>query len=144
MALLLRSGKMQYQMTLTSEQMKVLIRALDLYTRMGIGQFSSVLSEMMYLHPGENSTMFVANNDPIAQPMKEIQRMLTGHGDLNASYGIGNPKVHADATNGVDILHACQEAVAKNEKHGSHSVWHWATTVKYGNFPLPVIEIKDI
>lgn len=130
-----------YQLQLNSAQAYLLVRVLDVYTRMGVGQFDRVLEEMMYLHPGPHSKPTVFDDDSIAKPMLEYKQLLTQRYSFRDSYGICHPKVHIEAKNATDIMNALQECIAKNDESVKpYSCWHHAATVKHGDNPMPTIQ----
>lgn len=133
----------KYQLTMNAAQAKVLVDALDIYNRMGLGQMNAVSEIVCGMHGvlyGERG----ADRRDIDAMCQEIQQRLTGY-PRNGSYGIGNPKVCNAAHVAYDLQCVLRQQVAKAENHGEYSVWH-GDPLHYGKEPLAecvVIESKQ-
>lgn len=100
--------KIKYQLFISKKQARVITSALDLFSRIGIGQLEEVLR-----HPQYANVIF---NDHISykickEHLNRIKELLTEFGP-NASYGIGHPKVHGDCTISYDLMQVIRHRLA--------------------------------
>lgn len=114
--------------TLTTKQAHVLVNALDIYSRIGLGQTEALAQGLQELHPGIHYWDIVhKHTDPIKQELFGF----TG----GASYGVGNPKVSDAASIAYDLQCVIRKCVAQVEDHSTSSVWH-SEPLHYGSEPL--------
>lgn len=85
-----------YTLTFTAQQADVLVRALDLYSRIGIGQFEEVAS--VYDH---GLTLRVEQREKVVGCLMDAKN-AAGH-PSSGSYGIHNANVHDDFRVAYDI-----------------------------------------
>ena len=85
----------KYNLTITEEQARTLISALDLYSRIGMGQFEEV--EMIYRYDSRKSVNYDGeetveyDGDKFRELLKECKKLLGHHS--NGSYGIYSHQV---------------------------------------------------
>lgn len=98
----------KYQLTISEKQAKVIISALDLFSRIGIGQFERILDHPQYMNKifDDNTSYKICQ-----EHLKRIKKLLTGY-PPHASYGIGHPKVHGDCTISYDLMQVIRHRLA--------------------------------
>jgi hypothetical protein len=129
------SGDYRVRVTLTSGQLRLLEAALDLYTRLGIGQ-TDILPEL-YDAWGLRPCSPRDPRDPVAVLAMELKKQLLGPEYEGASsLGIANRRVHGLVKSGYDLQKALQFAVALAEGH-RHSTWNSGDFLHLGLEPTP-------
>jgi len=111
---------MEYQISGTEEHIDVIMRALDIFSRVGTAQFEEVLK-----HPQWDDKRFTGRSDYIFDynACKEllcvIKKNLTGL-SANASYGIGALEVDERSKIAYDLLQVIRHRLAwdKHPKGG--------------------------
>ena len=112
---------------LTDKQAKVLIEALDLYSRVGMQQLEAVGTAMQW------------NFGYDVDIEKEIAGIKVKLGQpVNGSWGIASPKVHDKAKIAYDAECVIRQNIAKRESHPKYSVWH-RNPMHIGSEPLLTI-----
>lgn len=84
--------------TLTDKQAAIVVRALDTFLRLGLGQIWTVAERLEELHPEKQ----LHHWDIREQWTDAMTTALLGF-SKGASYGIGNPAVHDDAKIAFDL-----------------------------------------
>lgn len=111
-----------YKMTLTKEQAEVLVKALDLFSRVGCGQFEEVLRHPTWYLKAVLSDKPVSMQD-IRSHIDEAKYLLTG---LKSGVAVGITV--ADEPNRVayDILQVIQHRLAwdENPEGGMETSYH--------------------
>jgi hypothetical protein len=100
----------QYQLTLNDEQVQMLLRALDVYSRVGCGQFNRIL-EMFRgdsRRPEDCSIQWEAQWETLFCFFKKQLLSLQG----NASYSICSPEVPVDYRLAWDVLQIVRHHVS--------------------------------
>lgn len=100
--------KTKYQLTISEKQTRVIMYALDLFSRIGIGQLEEILRHPQYANVifNNNATYKVCK-----ELLDEIKRYLTNF-PPHASYGIGHPEVHGDCTISYDLVQVIRHRLA--------------------------------
>lgn len=121
---------------LNEEQTDIVLKALELYTRMGTGQVSALLT-----HPSfenlEEKEHFEAN-DALFQMKKTVFPQLKGSGD---SMSLHNERVVMEAKNAYDIMQVVKHQFAIADKASEHSVWRFEPR-RAGNLDFPVCKLN--
>lgn len=127
----------KYQLTLNSEQVNVLIQALDVFSRIGMGQLEIVAESLR----DQYQYSIPRNKLQTIEYCLDAAKQALGH-DKNSSFGILSPDTPKCSKIAYDIQCVVRQAVAKTENHGNHSVWHGNPlhTVK----DVPLAEIKVV
>lgn len=99
-----------YNLTLTEKQATVLTRALDLFSRIGIGQFEEVINIFRDEHLSDPE-MTPERIDEARKHIDHVKFMLTGH-PANGSFGILNPRVSDDYRIAYDIQQVIRNRLA--------------------------------
>lgn len=124
---------------LSSEQARVVIRALDLYSRLSIGQIGECGSVMMNLH-------FDRIHDKITQwdLQKAFDKTFKPIIGLNHDehLGMGHQSQHEDGKIAYDIECVLRKVVASVEEHDKISVWH-RDPLHYSQQPLPIVTASN-
>ena len=76
--------KKRYNIKANEAQLEILQNALNLYFRVGMGQFNTIL---------EHPDYFLKNNPTVDHHLNELQKCLTGL-PHSGSHGIHSPKIH--------------------------------------------------
>ena len=118
---------------MTARQLRLVVNALDMFVRLGIGQVEEVVDNldlMFDLTPEKKDDLRVLVNriktEIINQP-------------VNGSYGIGNRKVKKPVHDSYDLYKALAKVIATAERHERFSVWHDGNIVRYGDQPSPTM-----
>ena len=111
---------MKYTLTLDEKQAELLVCALDLFTRIGIGQFEEIVSLWVRDHISNLSPEQI---EKARKALGSTKRALTGF-TLNASYGIHSPEVPDRFRVARDLLEVIRHRLAW-DKHpeGGLQVW---------------------
>lgn len=129
----------KYKLTLTEKQAEVVIKALDLYTRMGLGQLERVL-EVAALEgqQWEGPTDY----ETAESAMVTLKKALTGFA-LNASYGIYSEKVRDTFRVAYDIMQVLRHSVAwAKQPEGGIETWFY-TPLQTAQQPLPTVSAVE-
>ena len=129
----------KFSMSLTLKQLKILEDALDLYTRVGIGQLEIIGEKLNTLFPsGKHATIPWKLKEKYLNKIKmEFFEFQSGQ-----SYGIGHQKVSDKAKIGYDLQKTIQKTIAEKDDHNRMSVWHDGNILKLGSEPLAKITEK--
>lgn len=119
----------KYQLTLNTEQVNVLINALDVFSRIGMGQLE-IVAECL-----RDQYNYTIPQDKLqcVQLCLDAAKVALGHSE-SGCYGICSPETPKCSKVAYDIQCVIRQVVAKEECHGTHSVWH-------GN---PLHTLKDV
>lgn len=128
---------MTYDITgLTGEQAHTIVRALDLYSRLSLGQVGEVGGVIMDMH-------FNRCHDKITRwDLQELcNKTLKPYLDLEQGehLGMGHQEQSESGKMAYDIECVIRNKLAKTENHHEHSVWH-RTPLHYSQEPLPIIK----
>ena len=107
----------QYQLTLNDEQVQMLLRALDVYSRVGCGQFDRIL-EMFCNDPRLLEGMLAIQWETLFCSFKQQLQL-----QRDASYSICSPEVPVDYRLAFDVLQVIRHHIAwKEQPEGGHFV----------------------
>lgn len=123
-----------FQISFTKKQLRVLESALNLVTRLGLGQIDCVGEFLDHHANRKKNPNFPSYWDMRNDVFDPLKKKLFGF-EGGASYGVGNPEVHDDSHIAYDIQKTIQKTIATEEKHESHSVWHNGDILHYGSEP---------
>ena len=124
-----------YELKATDKHIRILIDALELYTRVGTGQVENLADTLNKLYPDNCSY----HDDK--KLLAEFKMKVFGY-EMNSSMGICHDGVHDDVKISYDLLKVFQKAVATKENHSGMSVWHDGALLHLGS--EPVAKIKDM
>jgi hypothetical protein len=129
---------MMYELSdLKPEHARVIIKALELYTRLSLGQLEYVGEVVAEMHPEPHgfdaSKMTAHDMISLFRMMKEPIIGIASNGGL----GIGHDKQSLNGKLAYEIECTLRREVAKAEKHGDHSVWH-RKPLSYTDVAMPV------
>ena len=128
----------KYTLTMNEEQAQLLVKALDLYSRIGIGQFEEVLQvydPTAKLSPG--------TRDDIRQQL-DFAKAAAGH-PANGSYGIHSPEVRDEFRAAYDIQQVVRNRLAYDRKpEGNPSSVHFDEPRQISKVPLPTIVSSNV
>ena len=102
---------MEVTLKLTEKQAAVVVAALDLYTRVLIGQVEMVEEVLRWTYPGLSAEGLQQARDL----MKSVKEQLWGFGP-GASHGIHSPAVHDNARKAYDLLQVVRNGIALAKK----------------------------
>lgn len=129
----------KYQLTLTMKQLKVVEEALDLYTRVGMGQTEIVKETLFNLFYSDFKKITHEQWDKIKQLCDEIKNVLFDFAS-GQSYGIANKEVNDKAKIAYDLDKTIQKQIAADDNHRQISVWHHGNILHLGSEILAKIE----
>lgn len=123
----------QYQLRLSHKHVRVLIHALDIYTRISIAQFERIIEDNWDIDPDVRRT--------VRALFDEAKRLMY---DLpqNASKSICDPDLHEYVHIGYELEKVLQKIIAEVEDHHRWSVWRDGP-MKLSDEPLPTIELVE-
>lgn len=124
---------------LNTKQARLLEKILDLYVRIGIGQFEEIAQTINSLFD-INSNNFELQGNLALELMKVLKRQLLGYD--NGNIGISNEKVKNDVKVAYDLAKVLQKGIAVTEDHKSYSVWHDGAILHLGSEPIASISSK--
>jgi hypothetical protein len=123
----------KYNLTLNDHQAQVLIQALDLFSRIGIGQFEEVLQ--VY---DPNAKLALKERERIRAGLN-IAKTEAGH-PSNGSYGIHHPKVDDDFRVAYDLQQVIRHRLAWDRKPEGDITVPFDKPMQIGQEPLAKIE----
>lgn len=133
------------QLNMTVEQAQAVNDALDLYTRIAIGQFESVEYLMQSgivprASRGDTPRELLSHNalDAAADLLKQLKAVV-GH-PSNGSFGIGHPHVHVSGTRCYETHKVLSQALAelRDPNPPFKGVNYDGLVVRYTDDPAPV------
>lgn len=119
----------KYSLEVTEEHLQVLINALDLYTRVGIGQFEEVARVYMGL----------GNSNRQLEYYLTAAKVSVGH-PKNGSFGIHNPNVRDEFRQAFDIKQVIRHRLAWDRSPQGGSGIDFFEPDNIGNIPAPKID----
>ena len=128
------------QVTMTAAQARIIIKALDLYTHMGIGHTEVVAEQIIEL-----CDVAYDEQKKVRNYLMDLKTKVLGH-PRNGSHAIASPKVLPIVKTAYDLEKAIQKGVAMAEDYIQHqdSVWHIGDILHLGTEPTPKIAyIRD-
>lgn len=126
---------MEYEIKLNKEHIHILIAALDLYSRIGIGQLEEAFHLTADYLSKESSWDVITTTE-----YQILKQKLLGM-PYNASHGITSDKVHQVFKEAWTMQKILQKTIADAGNHQSHSVWHDGNILQLNQ--LPEIEVTD-
>jgi len=100
--------KIKYQLFISEKQARVITSTLDLFSRIGIGQFERILDHPQYMNKiFDDNTSYKS----CKELLERIKKLLTGY-PPHASHGIGHPEVHGDCTISYDLMQVIRHRLA--------------------------------
>ena len=123
-----------YHLEFNGEQAKVIIAALDVYTRLHMGQVG-IAAEVL----SEGS--FTSEQIEVARLYCKDIKISLGL-PINGSFGISHQDVPRRGKIAHDVNCVIRQVVARIEKHGVHSVWHQDPTHCVPDVPLATCTSK--
>jgi hypothetical protein len=127
---------MSYTLTMNKEQAEVICKALDLFSRIGCGQFEEILK-----HPTIEKDIIYGKVQHVYVQLarKELdiaKQMLTGHPP-----GVSTGITVADEPNRIayDVFQVIRNRLAVDNNDHEHSVYR-QDPMKWSDQPLPTIE----
>lgn len=105
-----------YNLEISEAQAKIIINALDLYTRIGLGQFQSI--QEVWDYNGVDPEDFKKYDD-FKDMLVKCQKLIMG--TCNGGFGIHNKKVNDIFRQAYDIQQVIRHEVWKNSKYRQHS-----------------------
>ncbi len=122
-----------YTLNMSEAQAQVVVRALDLYTRIGIGQFEEILRVYDPL-----SETWGSGHKFALEFIKEIKAQA-GH-PMNGSHGIHNPKVRDDFRVAYDVQQVIRNRIAFDKNPEGGMTVDFDTPRAISQLPLPTIK----
>lgn len=128
---------MDIKITINEKQAAVLLKALDLYSRVLIGQTENVEEVLRDTYWTEEKAHVF---EPIRACLVEVKKLLWGFGGT-ASFSIRNKEVNDNARISFDMLQTIRSVIAwkKNPKGGIQV--HFDKVEPLSNETLPSVEI---
>lgn len=130
----------KYRLEVNGAQLHLFEKVLDLYVRLGIGQFEQLAEVITHLF--EKNYPPFRDSNPILDSLLKLKKDVTGY-EENASMGINNPAVVPDVKIAYDLDKVIQKTLASAEGHDRMSVWHDGVIHQYADQPLATCEPVD-
>jgi len=126
---------MSYTLTINEEQAKVICQALDLFSRVGCGQFDELLKHPTIEKEIFSGTITHSTVTAARASLDMIKQMLTG-----LPPGVSTGITAADEPNRVayDVFQVIRNRLAVDENDPEYSV-HRQEPMKWSDQPLPSI-----
>jgi hypothetical protein len=128
-----------YNLTLSEEQSKLLTKALDLYSRIGIGQFEEILR----VYDPLGSVVPLEARDA-ARRLLDSVKAVYGH-PANGSHGIHNEQVRDEFRAAYDIQQVVRHQLAMDQSPDKRG---WTVDFdeprQISQLPLPSIKSTDV
>lgn len=132
---------------MTLEQAEANCKALDLLTRICMGQINII--EELFRYEGvkaRDSSSPSGGRNLTQEELKEVGSLCASMKGVlgferGASFSIGSQAVNSDAHRAYEVLCVLREALAKDRTPNGSSVWHYGLTVRYTKDPAPVASI---
>lgn len=122
-------------LTISDKQASVLIRALDCYSRIGMGQLECIGDAIEETrHESELNRWLIKE-----QFLDVMKRELFGHAP-NSSDGICSPRTGDNAKIAYDLQCVVRQCIAKRDDHPISSVWHGPPLHTCRTEPLAVVQ----
>lgn len=110
----------RYTIDVSEEQLGVILRALDVYSRIGMGQLEVAVYETvrdLFWKAGDRETVW----SHVRAHLNEVKVYVWGH-TANSSFGIFSRDVPAECREAYDILQVCRKVRAEARGTGGWSV----------------------
>ncbi len=114
----------RYTLTLTEEQVKVVDRALDVFSRLHAGQFDVIVHDIYQQNPpaeGEDRQAFYVRRDMLAKSLRFPETLMTNL-EPNAHHSIGSKHISDSARVAYDILKVIR--YQQWQEHGCEPAWN--------------------
>ena len=129
--------KKTYTLTMSEEQAQVVVRALDLYTRIGIGQFEEILRVYDPL-----SETWGSGHQFALEYIGEIKAQA-GH-PMNGSHGIHHPEVRDEFRAAYDVQQVIRNRIAFDQNPEGGMGVAFDTPRAISQLPLPTIKSDEV
>jgi hypothetical protein len=126
-----------YTLTMSEEQAQIVVRALDLYSRIGIGQFEEILR---VYDPCCTLTSMMRDE---ARTHINCVKLAYGHPE-NGSHGIHNPKVRDDFRVAYDVQQVIRNRIAFDKNPEGGFQVDFDTPRAISQLPLPTIKSEAV
>lgn len=120
---------MNYRLTMSTKQARLIVSALEHYIRTGFGHWSAVAQQIVDMHappkPGEVGD-YCKTRDVVRGVLESLRPLLMSDAcqSPNCHYGVGSPHTHSSVDLAYEIECIIRKAIAEQEQHDSWSVWH--------------------
>jgi hypothetical protein len=131
---LISSGEIE----INEEQAKIIINALDFYSRIGIGQFIEIVLAFSWWQCDEQ---WFNHRNEVERLIYDAQFNLTGM-PFNASYGIFSPEVHENAKIAWDIQQVIRYRLAWDRNPKGGMTVDFDDPMRSSTKDFPIIEEK--
>lgn len=137
----------KYVVEFTREQLTVMARGLEFYSRFLAGQWE--IPDTMEFKEYENQNKvkgFWEMRNQVEEQLKLLKVQFTGL-PLNASYGIGSDRLHKDAKVSYDIYRPIWEQFAKEHREKNPGEKHYSVYdspgLQYSNEGRIKVEVRE-
>ncbi len=131
---LMSENKKTYTLNMSEEQAQILVRALDLYSRIGIGQFEEILDVYDPLH----KRVPVEARDAARRLLNSVKAVY-GH-PANGSNGIHSPEVRDEFRAAYDIQQVVRHRLAFDRHPEGGFQVNFDEPRQISQLPLPSIK----
>jgi len=124
----------KYRLTFNEEQADLLVRALDAYSRLCVGQFNTAV-ESAWMHK-----ILEVDRKDVEYHCNQLKRIFTGINSPGASYGIYSKEIPDGARIAWDIQQVVRNRLAWDRNPQGGITVNFDTPMQASEQPLPVIE----
>jgi len=125
----------RYEISVSEKQARVMMDALNLFSRIGIGQLREVLRHPQY----ENKLIHDNETYRYSQRLlDQVKERLTGF-ETHASYGISSPEVHDDSNIAYDLLQVIRHRLSWDRNPDGGIEVYYDTPIQYSKEELAEI-----
>jgi hypothetical protein len=100
---------MLYNLQISELQAEIIVRALDTYSRIYLGQFDTAILDRFLFSPNVSGPQM----DAARRLLDETKKVITGH-DSNASFGIHSTEVPDSARIAYDVQQVIRHQIWKD------------------------------
>ena len=140
-----KPGDATFTLTMNEKQARVVEQALDLHTRMGLGQVREIIDYIPTLRcrRRDSDLPVKADREGILAFLLAVVHELGFH-DFGHSYGVGHDNVPAAAMVAYDLGAVLRNAIhsLRTDADKHYSVWG-NRPMHYGSEPLAKVEVSD-
>jgi len=128
-----------YNLKITKEQAEILVKALDLYSRIGIGQFEEILKHPTWQRRIFSDKMSYTSLDEARYFLDNVRQIITGqrHGGIGITVSEEHNRI------AYDILQVIQHKLAWDDKPEGDTTVKFHEPMQRANHKMATIEKEE-
>jgi len=124
----------QYRLTFNEEQARLIVQAMDAYSRLSIGQFDAAIGST-WMHK-----ILEVDRKEVEYHCNQLKKIFTGMDHPGASYGIYSKEILDRARIAWDIQQVVRNRLAWDKNPEGGFTVNFDSPMKSSEQPLPMIE----